>query len=59
MFDFGLLLGFEFKVNPKFSFDLRYNYGLLNFNNDDAFEETLTKRVYQNRTVNYGMVYKF
>jgi len=59
MFDLGLLLGFEFKVNPKFSFDLRYNYGLLNFNNDNAFEDTLTKRVYQNRTVNYGMVYKF
>jgi len=59
LFDLGFLLGFEFKVNQRLSFDLRYNYGLLNFNNADAYEGSETERLYKNRTVNYGMVYKF
>ena len=57
--DLGFLLGFEFKVNQRLSFDLRYNYGLLNFNNADAYEGSETERLYKNQTVNYGMVYKF
>ena len=59
LFDLGFLLGFEFKVNQRLSFDLRYNYGLLNFNNADTYDGTETERLYKNRTVNYGMVYKF
>lgn len=58
-FDLGFLLGFEFKVNQRLSFDLRYNYDLLNFNNADPYDGTETERLYKNRTVNYGMVYKF
>lgn len=59
IFDFVLLMGFEFKVNTKLFFDLSFNYGLPNFNNSTAFEENKTERVCKNRTVNYGVVYKF
>jgi opacity protein-like surface antigen len=58
VFDLGLLIGFEYLVNPKLSFDLRYNYGLVNFNNTEFYEEK-TAVLYKNRTVNYGMIYKF
>jgi len=58
-FDFGLLIGFELRVNTHLAFDLRYNYGLLNFNNSILFSELETERIYKNRTVNYGVVYKF
>lgn len=58
-FDLGFLLGFEFKVNQRLSFDLRYDYSLINFNNADTYDGTETERLYKNRTVSYGMVYKF
>jgi len=58
-FDLGFLLGFEFKVNQRLFFDLRYNYGLMNFNNADTYDGTETERLYKNRTVNYDIVYKF
>ena len=58
-FDFGLLFGFELKVNSKLAFDVRYKHGLLNFNNSTIFDGNETERIYKNRTVNYGAVYKF
>jgi len=58
-FDFGLLFGFELKLNTKLAFDVRYNHGLLNFNNSTIFDGNETERIYKNRTVNYGAVYKF
>jgi len=59
LFDFGLLVGFELRVNQSLSFDVRYNFGLLNFNNSEYYAVMETERQYKNRTVNYGAVYKF
>ena len=59
LFDFGLLAGFELRVNDRLFFDLRYNFGLLNFNKSEFFAGIETERLYKNRTVNYGAVYKF
>ncbi|MDA0794343.1 MAG: hypothetical protein O3C13_06970 [Bacteroidetes bacterium] len=46
-------------MNTHLAFDLRYNYGLHNFNNSMLFAELETERIYKNRTVNYGVVYEF
>ena len=40
-------------------FDVRYNFGLLNFNYSNPFAGIETERLYKNRTVHYGVVYKF
>ena len=47
-----------FKNNSLF-FDVRYNFGLLNFNDSNPFAGIETERIYKNRTVHYGVVYKF
>ena len=44
----------EFAQSNEYSCDrdLRYNYGLPNFNNADTYDGTETERLYKNQTVN-------
>jgi hypothetical protein len=59
LLDFGFVSGFELRVNNSLFFDVRYNFGLLNFNDSNPFAGIETERIYKNRTVHYGVVYKF